>query len=158
VADRLGVPLDQTRWHAVLGTARVRGEQIAVMLPQTYMNASGESVGHAMRFWKVEPGGLVVVHDELDLELGRIQVKMGGGDGGHNGLRSVTAALSSKDYLRVRLGIGRPPGRQDPADFVLRDFSAAERKDLAFHVDRAADAVEVLLRDGLEAAQNEFND
>jgi peptidyl-tRNA hydrolase, PTH1 family len=85
-------------------------------------------------------------------------LKRGGGDGGHNGLRSVTAVLGSPDYARARFGIGRPPGRQDPADYVLRDFSAAERKDLGFHVDRAADAVEALVRDGLEAAQNAYND
>jgi PTH1 family peptidyl-tRNA hydrolase len=98
------------------------------------------------------------VHDELDLPYGSLRLKRGGGDGGHNGLRSVTSALGSKDYLRVRLGIGRPPGRQDPADYVLREWTSAEKKDLGYHVDRAADAVEALLSDGLEKAQNLFND
>ena len=101
---------------------------------------------------------IVAVHDELDLPYGSLRLKLGGGDNGHNGLRSMRRSLGSGDFARVRFGVGRPPGRQDPADYVLRDFGAAERKDLAFHVDRAADAVEALLADGLERAQNTFND
>jgi PTH1 family peptidyl-tRNA hydrolase len=122
------------------------------------MNESGGPVVNAARFYKVAPESVVVVHDELDLPYGGLRLKRGGGDGGHNGLRSITAALGSKEYLRVRLGIGRPPGRQDPADYVLREWASAERKDLGYHVDRAADAVEALLADGLEKAQNLFND
>jgi PTH1 family peptidyl-tRNA hydrolase len=99
----------------------------------------------------------VVVHDELDLPFGAIRLKRGGGDNGHNGLRSVTAHLGTREYYRVRIGIGRPPGRMDPAAYVLRDFSAAERKELPFLLDRAADAVEALLADGLTAAQNKFH-
>ena len=98
-----------------------------------------------------------IVHDEPDLPFGALRLKRGGGDGGHNGLRSATASLGSSDYLRVRFGIGRPPGRQDPADYVLREFASVERKDLPFLLDRAADAVEILLAQGLEAAQNQFN-
>jgi PTH1 family peptidyl-tRNA hydrolase len=98
-----------------------------------------------------------VVHDELDLPYGTVRLKFGGGDNGHNGLRSISGSAGGRDYLRVRFGIGRPPGRQDPADFVLRDFSPAERKELGFHVDLAADAVEALVADGLEAAQNAFH-
>jgi PTH1 family peptidyl-tRNA hydrolase len=109
------------------------------------------------RFYKVGVERIIVVHDELDLPFGGLRVKRGGGEGGHNGLKSTSAALGSKDYLRVRFGIGRPPGRQDPADYVLREFAAAERKELAFLLDRAADAVETLLAKGLEATQNEFN-
>ena len=125
--------------------------------PKSYMNESGGPVASLRDFFKVAPGQLVVVHDELDLPYGALRLKLGGGDNGHNGLRSITKSLGSKDYLRVRFGIGRPPGRMDPADYVLRDFSAAERKDLDFEVDRAADAVETLVRDGLEAAQNRYN-
>ncbi|HEX6931143.1 MAG TPA: aminoacyl-tRNA hydrolase, partial [Streptosporangiaceae bacterium] len=109
------------------------------------------------RFYKIPASRLVVVHDELDLPFGTIRLKLGGGDGGHNGLRSLTRSLATRDYYRVRVGIGRPPGRQDPADYVLRDFSAAERKELPLVLERAADAVEALLRLGLEAAQNEFH-
>jgi PTH1 family peptidyl-tRNA hydrolase len=155
-ADQLGVALDQTRWHAVLGTARARGEQIGVMLPQTYMNASGESVAHAVRFWKVDPDGLVVVHDELDLELGRIQVKMGGGDGGHNGLRSLRQHLGP-EFLRVRFGIGRPPPGWDPADFVLAKFSPQEEVQVDELVPTAAEAAVTSLLEGAGVAMNRFN-
>jgi PTH1 family peptidyl-tRNA hydrolase len=125
--------------------------------PKSYMNESGGPVVSISRFFKVPVERIAVVHDELDLPYGSLRLKRGGGDGGHNGLRSMTSALGSRDYARTRFGIGRPPGRQDPADYVLRDFSPAECKELAFHVDRAADAVEKLIADGLEAAQNAFN-
>jgi len=108
-------------------------------------------------FYKIPVEHIVVIHDELDIPFGAIRVKQGGGDNGHNGLRSVTAALGTRDYLRVRVGIGRPPGRMDPADFVLHDFSAAERKALPDVLERCADAVETLLKAGLAAAQNGFN-
>jgi len=108
-------------------------------------------------FYKIPTERIVVIHDDLDLPFEAIRLKLGGGDGGHNGLRSVTAALGTRDYLRVRVGIGRPPGRMDPADFVLHDFSAAERKLLPLVLERAADAAETLLRQGLAAAQNEFH-
>ncbi|HEV7657180.1 MAG TPA: aminoacyl-tRNA hydrolase [Mycobacteriales bacterium] len=126
--------------------------------PRSYMNESGGPVAGLCGFYKIPVEQLVVVHDELDLPYGSLRLKRGGGDNGHNGLRSITRSLGSKEYLRVRFGIGRPPGRMDPADYVLRDFSATERKDLDFHVDRCADAVEALVREGLEAAQNRYND
>jgi PTH1 family peptidyl-tRNA hydrolase len=132
--------------------------RVVLAEPRSYMNESGGPVAGLAGFYKVPVEQLVVVHDELDLPYGSLRLKRGGGDNGHNGLRSITKSLGSRDYLRVRFGIGRPPGRMDPADYVLRDFTPAERKDLDFHVDRAADAVERLVRDGLEAAQNAFND
>jgi PTH1 family peptidyl-tRNA hydrolase len=122
------------------------------------MNESGGPIVGVSRFYKVPVDRLTIVHDDLDLPFGTLRLKRGGGDGGHNGLRSATAALGSREYARVRFGIGRPPGRQDPADYVLRDFSTAERKDLGYLVDRAADAVEALLSEGLDAAQNAFNE
>ena len=121
------------------------------------MNESGGPVGALRDFFKVPPERIVVVHDELDLPFGTLRVKLGGGDNGHNGLRSLRRSLGTGDFYRVRVGIGRPPGRQDPADFVLRDFSAAERKELDAGR-RAADAVESLVTDGLAAAQNIYND
>jgi PTH1 family peptidyl-tRNA hydrolase len=137
---------------------RLAGAPVVLAKPRAYMNESGGPIVAVSRFYKVPVDRLTVVHDDLDLPFGTLRLKRGGGDGGHNGLRSATAALGSREYARVRFGIGRPPGRQDPADYVLRDFSAAERKDLGYLVDRAADAVEALLSEGLEAAQNAFND
>jgi PTH1 family peptidyl-tRNA hydrolase len=122
------------------------------------MNTSGGPAAALRDFFKAPIGKIVVVHDELDLASGALRLKLGGGDNGHNGLRSLRQSLGSGDFYRVRLGIGRPPGRQDPADFVLHDFSAAERKELGVQLERAADAVELLLSDGLAAAQNAYND
>ncbi len=133
------------------------GPAAVIAVPHTYMNESGGPVKALMGFFKVGPEQLVVVHDELDIPAGEIRVKLGGGEAGHNGLRSVSAALGTRDYLRVRVGIGRPPGRMEAADFVLRDFSPSERKELPFVLDCAADACEVLVRDGLLAAQQQFH-
>jgi PTH1 family peptidyl-tRNA hydrolase len=132
--------------------------RVVLAEPRSYMNESGGPVAGLCGFYKIPVERLVVVHDELDLPYGSLRIKRGGGDNGHNGLRSITRSLGSREYLRVRFGIGRPPGRMDPADYVLRDFSPAERKDLDYNVDRAADAVETLVRHGLEAAQNSYND
>jgi len=151
-AEKLGMALDQTRWNAVLGTGRVR----AIMLPQTFMNVSGESVGHAARFWKVDPGELVVAHDDLDLTLARIQVKVGGGDGGHNGLKSLRQHLGP-DFVRVRFGIGRPPQGWDPADFVLARFAEEEEKIVEELLPVAAEAAAMALLEGTAAAMNRFN-
>ena len=130
---------------------------VALVKPKSYMNESGGPVASIRDFFKVPMDRLVVVHDELDLPYGSIRLKRGGGDGGHNGLKSVTRSLGSNDYYRVRLGIGRPPGTQDPAAFVLKPFSSAEAKELPYLVDRAADAVEDLVLSGLEAAQNRYH-
>ena len=136
---------------------RLAGRRAVFAVPRTFMNVSGGPVAGLLRYYGVEPADLVVVHDDLDLGFGVVRLKQGGGEGGHNGLRSISGSIGTKDYLRVRFGIGRPPGRQDPADFVLRRFSGAERKELEFAVDLAADAAEALLRDGLEPAQNRFH-
>ena len=150
------------RWKAHKGRAdliesRVNGVRTLLAKPKTYMNTSGGPVASLRDFFKVPIERIVVVHDELDIPFDAIRLKRGGGDNGHNGLRSISSALGSKEYLRVRVGIGRPPGRQDPADFVLKDFSATERKELPLLLDRSADAVEALLVRPLEAAQNIFH-
>jgi peptidyl-tRNA hydrolase, PTH1 family len=132
-------------------------EPIVLCAPLSYMNESGGPVKAAMSFYDVTPDRLVVVHDELDIDFGAIRIKKGGGDGGHNGLKSIRKALGTGDYYRLRLGIGRPPGRQAPADFVLQPFSSPERAELPAFLDRAASAAETLVRRGLEVAQNEFN-
>ena len=136
---------------------RLAGRRAVLAVPRTYMNVSGGPVAGLLRYYGVAPTDLVVVHDDLDLGFGVVRLKQGGGEGGHNGLRSISQSIGTKDYLRVRFGIGRPPGRQDPADFVLKHFSGAERKELEFAVDLAADAAEALLRDGLEPTQNRFH-
>ncbi|MCL2465732.1 MAG: aminoacyl-tRNA hydrolase [Micrococcales bacterium] len=123
----------------------------------TYMNESGGAVGQVARYLQVAADNLVVVHDELDISFADVRVKRGGGEGGHNGLKDISRALGTRDYLRVRVGIGRPPGRQDPADYVLSDFPAAQRRELGWVVDRAADAVETLVRLGLDATQRIFH-
>ena len=128
---------------------------VTLARPRAYMNLSGRPVAALAGFYKIPPDRLVVVHDELDIAFGAVRLKLGGGDNGHNGLRSITQALGTREYYRVRFGIGRPPGRMDPASFVLRDFSVAERKDLPF-VDRAADAAEALVTKGLADAQNAY--
>jgi PTH1 family peptidyl-tRNA hydrolase len=121
------------------------------------MNLSGGPVAALAAFYKLSPERVLVIHDELDVPFGGVRLKLGGGDNGHNGLRSVTSSLGTRDYYRVRVGIGRPPGRMDPAAFVLKDFSAVERKELPFALDRAADAAEALITKGLVEAQNEYH-
>lgn len=133
------------------------GPRAVLAQPMTYMNVSGGPVAGLVRFYKVPLEQVVVLHDELDIEFGQVRLKRGGGEGGHNGLRSISQSLGTRDYLRVRLGIGRPPGRQDPADFVLSDFGPRERPELAFLLDAAADAVEIVVTQGLEAAQQRFH-
>jgi peptidyl-tRNA hydrolase, PTH1 family len=157
LAERMGARFKRDRSRARVAEGRLAGFPVTLAKPQTFMNLSGRPVAALRAFYKVPAERIVAIHDELDIPFGTIRLKQGGGDNGHNGLRSVTAALGTRDYLRVRVGIGRPPGRMDPADFVLHDFSAAERKLLPEVLERAADAVEVLLLRGLAAAQNEFH-
>jgi len=157
LAGRMGARFKRHRARADTAEGMLAGVPVTLAIPRSYMNLSGGPVAALRDFYKIPPGRIVVVHDELDVPFGDIRLKLGGGAGGHNGLRSVTAALGTPDYYRVRLGIGRPPGRMDPATFVLRDFGTAERKELPLLIERAADAVEALLRDGIGPAQNEFH-
>ncbi|EWT01595.1 peptidyl-tRNA hydrolase [Intrasporangium oryzae NRRL B-24470] len=142
-----------------LGTAAggAPGPKVVLAVPSTYMNTSGGPVAGLMNYYGIPVERLIVLHDELDIEAGAIRLKRGGGEGGHNGLRSISQSIGSKDYLRVRIGIGRPPGRMDPADYVLRDFSRSERDNLPFLLDDAADAVEALIALGLVDAQQRFH-
>ena len=163
LARRAGERLTRHK-RAVAMTAQVRiggpgptGVPAVLVEPLSYMNDSGGPVKALMSFYDVDVEHLVVVHDELDLPLGRLRLKRGGGDNGHNGLRSIRAALGSGEFVRVRLGIGRPPGRQDPAAYVLKPFSTAERTEALVMAEEGADAIEVLLTAGLSAAQNAFN-
>ncbi|GAB2606371.1 aminoacyl-tRNA hydrolase [Pseudactinotalea suaedae] len=133
------------------------GPRVVLAKPSTYMNLSGGPVAALVRFYDVPLERLLVIHDELDLPPATLRLKRGGGEGGHNGLKSVSAALGSKDYLRLRVGIGRPPGRQDPAEFVLRDFAVSEREDLAVTLEEAADGVRDVVENGLVLAQDRLH-
>jgi PTH1 family peptidyl-tRNA hydrolase len=160
LASRAGIrlaPGKGARARALSGEGRLAGRRVVLARPTTYMNESGGPVRGLLDYHHIDVADLVVVHDELDISFASVRLKRGGGEGGHNGLRSITRSTGTKDYLRVRVGIGRPPGRQDPADFVLKDFSATERKELPFLISEAADATELLLARGLEAAQNEIH-
>ncbi|TDB89606.1 aminoacyl-tRNA hydrolase [Actinomadura sp. KC216] len=157
LAARAGGRFKAHRARAEVLEGRLAGARAVLAKPRSFMNESGGPVKGLCDFYKVPAERLIVVHDELDIPFGAVRLKLGGGDNGHNGLRSITKSLGTREYLRVRFGVGRPPGRMDAAAFVLKDFSAAERKDLDLDVDRAADAVEALIADGLGAAQNVFH-
>ena len=170
LARRLGVTLGRaggvlghrpqaTAAEARLGTlpGGAPGPRVVLARPTTYMNVSGGPVGALARYYDVPADRVVVVHDDLDIPFADVRLKIGGGEGGHNGLRDISRALATKDYVRVRVGIGRPPGRTDAADFVLHDFTATERKDLGWLVDRAADAAEAVVLEGLGPAQLRFH-
>jgi PTH1 family peptidyl-tRNA hydrolase len=147
----------RSKFAGQLAEVRDGDLRLALLKPETYMNVSGRSVGQAARFFKVEPGALLVVHDDVDLEPGRFQARLGGGLAGHNGLRSIAEVLGTQDFLRLRIGVGRP-ARGDPrpvADYVLSAFEP--EVDVDSLVSRAADAVEAMARDGLEAAQSRYN-
>ncbi|MBV2356772.1 aminoacyl-tRNA hydrolase [Streptomyces sp. J2-1] len=139
-----------------LGPVGPAGRRVVLAKPSSFMNLSGGPVNALRDFYKVPLANVLAVHDELDIDYGTLRLKLGGGDNGHNGLKSMTKAMGA-EYHRVRCGIGRPPGRMQVADFVLRDFSSVERKDLDWFVDRAADAVEALVTEGLERAQSAYN-
>jgi PTH1 family peptidyl-tRNA hydrolase len=157
LARRVGGSFKAHRGRADVIEAHLAGRRAVLAKPKSYMNLSGGPVASLRDFFKVPAEDIVVVHDELDIPFAALRLKLGGGDNGHNGLKSITKSLGTREYHRLRFGIGRPPGRQDPADFVLTDFSPLERRELPFHLDRAADALEALLAEGLAAAQNRFH-
>jgi peptidyl-tRNA hydrolase, PTH1 family len=160
LASRMGARFGRhKRAHADVAEGRFGfgGPRVVLAKPLTFMNLSGAPVAALAQFYKVPVDNVLAVHDELDLPYGQVRAKRGGGEGGHNGLRSISKSLGTKEYARVRFGIGRPPGRQDPADYVLSDFGAAERKELEFLVDRAADVAEAVVLEGVEWAQNKYH-
>ncbi|BBY51801.1 peptidyl-tRNA hydrolase [Mycolicibacterium arabiense] len=155
LADRIGSGFKvHKKSGAEVVTGRLGGRSVVLAKPRTYMNESGRHVGPLAKFYSVAPADVVVLHDELDIDFGRIRLKFGGGVAGHNGLRSVGSALGTNDFARVRLGIGRPPGRQSGASFVLENFASRELPEVGLLCEQAADATELLIRDGLEPAQN----
>ena len=160
LAERLGLSWRKHRTgraDVAEGRLTIGGPRLVLMRGRCYMNESGGPVSAVGGYEKIDPDHLVVIHDELDIDLGRIRIKFGGGDNGHNGLRSIRGSTGSGDYFRVRVGIGRPPGRQSTVDYVLRPFSRDEREELAVVVEEAADSVESLITNGLAETQSMFN-
>ncbi|MBD8012757.1 aminoacyl-tRNA hydrolase [Microbacterium sp. Re1] len=155
LAERRGERFREHKAGARVAETRVRsgGDRIVLAKPNSFMNTSGTPVAALARFYSVAPENVVVVHDELDIPFDSIRMKIGGGHGGHNGVRDIARTLTTPDFLRVRAGIGRPPGRQDPADWVLAPFGSVEQKTLPIFISDAADAVEQLVDEGLLAAQ-----
>jgi len=156
-AGRAGIAVKRQGYQGVYGVGRLAGEEATVLLPQTFMNRSGASVAPACQSLGIAPGDLIIIHDEIDLPFGILRIKVGGGHGGHNGLRSISAALGHGDYLRVRLGVGRPQGSGDVSDHVLSRFASIERQALPAFLDQAVAAVEAILVRGTAAAMNDFN-
>lgn len=159
LAARLGGVFKSHKAHAQVVEGRLRpgGPRVILGKPLTFMNLSGGPVSALAKFYGVEPDHVIAVHDEIDIPFNSVKLKIGGGEGGHNGLRDISKALGTKDYYRVRVGVGRPPGRMDTADYVLKDFGIAEKKDLPFLVGDSADAVELLIDEGLLTAQQKFH-
>ena len=159
LSRRIGAPFKSQKTNATVAEGRLSGPGPRLILakPNTYMNVSGGPVAALTKFYKVEPANIIVIHDELDIPFDTIKLKLGGGHGGHNGVRDIAAAIGTPEFIRVRVGIGRPPGRQDAADFVLKDFGSDERKVLPNFLADAADAVELVATDGLVAAQLRFH-
>lgn len=158
MAARLGLRFSRhRRASAEVATGRIETLRVTLMRSRGYMNESGGPVAAVLAYEKLEIDDLVVIHDDLDLEFGQLRLKRGGGDGGHNGLKSIRKSVGGGDFFRVRVGIGRPPGRQDPADYVLRAFSAEQRRELPLVLADAVDATEGLLLDGLDSVQNRFH-
>ena len=158
LAGRIGAQFKvHKRSGAEVVTGRLGHRPVVLAKPRTYMNESGRPVGPLADFYSVDPADVIVIHDELDIDFGRIRLKLGGGEGGHNGLRSIANALGTKNFQRVRIGVGRPPGRKEPAAFVLETFSSNERPEIPTICEQAADATEILIDLGLEPAQNQIH-
>lgn len=158
LADRHGATLKKSKERARTAEVRIGGQLVALAVPLTYMNDSGDAVGPLVRRYGVEPQAVVIVHDELDLPTAALRVKEGGGLAGHNGLRSIKAHLKSDDFLRIRIGVSKPASKEQGVDHVLKRFSKRERAEVDVTIDRAADAVECVATDGIDAAMNRFNE
>ena len=163
LAGRIGSAQNGAAWKAHKSgrsdvvEGQLAGEHVVLCRPRSYMNESGGPLSLVANFFKIDPAHTIVIHDELDIDFGALRVKFGGGDNGHNGLKSIRQSIGTGDYSRIRVGIGRPPGRQTVHDFVLKPFSATERRELSTYVEEAGDAIESLMTVGLEATQSNFN-
>ena len=159
LAHRIGATFRSQKTNAMVAEGRTGpgGPRLILAKPNSYMNLSGGPVAALLKFYSLDPSRLIVVHDELDIPFDRIRLKQGGGHGGHNGVRDIIAATGSPDFIRIRMGIGRPPGRQNAADFVLHDYTSTERTTLPIMLEDAADAIELIAAEGVTAAQQKFH-
>ncbi len=157
LAEAHGLSFDRRRRNALLALGHIESRRVVLVKPMTFMNNAGVAVAAVARFYKIAPGDILVVYDDLDLPLGRIRLRPSGGSGGHNGMKSIIQHLGTQDFPRLRVGIGRPPGRMDPVDYVLQDFSPEQEEIMAQVRDRAVQAIECWLRDGIVEAMNTFN-
>jgi PTH1 family peptidyl-tRNA hydrolase len=157
LAARNDISLKKNGYQGIYGVGRVAGQEVTILLPQTFMNLSGASVAAACKSLGVDPGDLIVVHDDIDLTFATLKIRVGGGHGGHNGIRSICGVLGHGDFIRVKVGVGRPPAGGDVAGYVLNSFGAAERPRLGTVVTNSAAAVEAVLARGVAPAMNEFN-
>jgi PTH1 family peptidyl-tRNA hydrolase len=163
LARRMGVRFSAKRGMRAevaegrLGLPGDDGSRLVLAKSRTYMNETGAAVSRLLSYYKLQPAQMIVVHDELDIDPGQLRVKLGGGDNGHNGLRSIRQSLGTGEFFRVRIGVGRPPGRQDPADFLLSNFPTSAREEVEVEISRAADAIESLVLVGLDRTQSNFN-
>lgn len=157
VGARVGIEIKKNKFQSLSGEAVIEGKKVLLLKPQTYMNRSGEAVSSACDFYKVPPENIIVVHDEMDLALGRIMIKPSGGSAGNNGIKSIIAHLGTKDFIRVRIGIGKPRGESDGANHVLSNFSKSERKMVEDSIKTASDAIIDIIGGGPEKAMNKYN-
>jgi PTH1 family peptidyl-tRNA hydrolase len=159
LARRHGIEVSRRSLHSLYGRGRIGDQEVLLAKPQTYMNLSGEAVSRLLRFFKIPPVNLIILHDDLDLPLGEVRIRRRGGHGGHRGVKSVIESLGREDFLRVKVGIGRPPNlEQDPADFVLNPLSKAEKEVFGQQIEKSVEAVELLLQEGPETAMNRFHE
>lgn len=157
LADKYNIKMNIARHKALIGTGVIAGEKVMLVMPQTYMNLSGEAVGEIMRYYKAEPSDLIITYDDIDLDVGKLRIRAKGSAGGHNGMKSIIAHVGSEEFDRVRVGIGHKPPEFDLADYVLSRFGKDELPLIRDAVDNAADAMEVIIRSGIEAAMNKYN-
>lgn len=157
LAKRLGANFKSHKANAAVAEAKLGATKVVIAKPLSYMNTSGGPVANLAKFFGIEPANVIVIHDELDIPADAVKIKFGGGHAGHNGLRDIISALNTNDFARVRVGIGRPPGQMETADFVLKNFSSTELKSLPVTLEIAADAAEAIITKGLTAAQQEFH-
>ena len=157
IADRYNIKMNIARHKALIGTGIIAGEKVMLVMPQTYMNLSGEAIGEILRFYKLSPADLIILYDDIDLDVGKLRIRAKGSAGGHNGIKSIIAHIGTETFDRVRIGVGHKPEGWDLADHVLSRFSKEELPVVRDSVSRAADAIEVIISSGIEAAMNKFN-